>query len=110
MRVDSPINVIPNGSYCYDERGLCPYWQSTGKHFPYDALVEKGAVVGRCEYLGKDDLDLRYHPVLVRADGRSIPKDEQHEEDWWDYGLLWDQCKECEINEDGWPRGKAAGC
>lgn len=63
---------IPNGIYCYDKNGLCPYWRKrTDKHDQEN---------GFCFYLNTGD--------------------------WFDDGtfLLWDQCKECEINNstDGW--------
>ena len=59
--------IIPKGPYCYDENGLCPFW---------DAHPEMGKQsYGYCNYIQKGD--------------------------WMSGGtmLLWDQCKECGIND-----------
>lgn len=53
---------IPNGIYCYDENGTCPYWQKrNGKVY--------------CAFLEKDEDEL-------------------------DSLILWDQCKECGVNDE----------
>jgi hypothetical protein len=58
---------IPQGLYCYDENGRCPWW-SVNLRYPKQNN-------GYCSYLEKGD--------------------------WMDnFGLLWDQVKECGVNED----------
>jgi hypothetical protein len=64
-------SVIPHGYYCYDDRGICPYWSSD---------PSKGAQnYGYCSYLEKGDW-------------------EDEEDGGW--SLLWDQVKECFENMD----------
>ena len=59
---------IPNGMYCYDDNGICPYW-SLREDKPYQDN-------GYCAFMKEGDWDI---------DG---------------VGLLWDQVKECGVNED----------
>ena len=58
---------IPEGAYCYSERGICPFWEMD----PTEPEQENGF----CHYLNEGDWD---------SEGVS---------------LLWDQCKECGVNE-----------
>jgi len=83
--MDQPIEVIPEGLYCYtysdvdcsdDQRlSMCPYWDIDDKRESQNN--------GYCHFLGEGDWDV---------EGLS---------------LLWDQCKECgqnfgdELNEKG---------
>jgi hypothetical protein len=64
---------IPHGSYCYFGSGLKP-----GSNCPFwdIDLTARDKDNGYCHYLGSGDND-----------------DEA-------FGLLWDQCKACGINED----------
>jgi hypothetical protein len=64
----TPEQVIPQGIYCYDENGVCPYWT-------LNPFQEK-QMNGMCLYLMKGD--------------------------WQEDGtmLLWDRCKECDVNSD----------
>ena len=43
---------IPNGIYCYDENGLCPYWNIDEKHEIQDN--------GFCKYLQIGDWQLGF--------------------------------------------------
>jgi hypothetical protein len=58
--------LIPEGMYCYDENGRCPFW--------WKDIDKPEQENGYCLYMKKGDLDLGG-------------------------GLLWDQCKECGVNE-----------
>ncbi len=58
---------IPKGPYCYDGKGVCPYWSINSK--------KPKQLNGHCSYLNQSDW----------------------EED--SVGLLWDQCKSCEVND-----------
>lgn len=65
---DNSHDVIPKGTYCYGEKGPCPYWGS--------APDQERQNNGYCALLKSGDW--------------------QHD----GIGLLWDQCKECGINDD----------
>ena len=67
-RVGLPDSVIPSGIYCYDEKGICPYWHL------FKSMPDKDN--GYCHFLKSGDWE---------AEGLS---------------LLWDQVKECGINDD----------
>jgi hypothetical protein len=66
MSSDKDKSVIPEGQYCYDEFGVCPYWSLDPTHPEQEN--------GHCAYLEQGD--------------------------WETGGLLWDEVKECGINED----------
>lgn len=66
-----PEKHIPPGIYCYGADGECPFWDWDDKRDPQGN--------GYCHYLDADDLELC-------AEGDHI-------------SLLWDQCKECGIND-----------
>lgn len=59
---------IPKGCYCYDQKGICPYWSKRE-----DKPDQEN---GFCSYLNRGDWDVE---VL---------------------SLLWDQVKECGINDE----------
>lgn len=93
MRLDR--SKIPKGPYCYDKNGRCPYWRTRNG---YDEQEN-----GYCEFLGYGDweineteeLTIQYHKskklIGVKTVGHKIGIP---------VGLLWDQCKECGINEE----------
>jgi len=80
---------IPYGSYCYDKNGICPYW-SINSDFPEQYN-------GYCAFLEKGDWDLNRErewidvktKIKLTADEIGLPM-----------SLLWDQVKECGVNED----------
>lgn len=65
-----PINYIPLGIYCYGAYGNCPFWDYDDERDYQDN--------GYCHYLGRGDWD-------GGGDGF--------------FTLLWDQCKECDVND-----------
>ena len=67
---------IPKGIYCYDSRGNCPFW-SLRKDKPPQRN-------GHCSYLNRGDWEIDDTPEGFPASAGS---------------LLWDQCKECGVNE-----------
>ena len=67
-------SVIPKGIYCYDEKGTCPYWSCEVDYEEDDWMKMRPTMFGKCSFLDISD--------------RTIS------------GLLWDQCKECGINDD----------
>ena len=85
-------NKIPQGLYCYDKNGICPYWRLL-KDRPeqYD---------GWCDYLGKGDIEIAKEMILKskRMKDKTI-KTMRGDEAPFPVSLLWDQCKECGINE-----------
>jgi hypothetical protein len=98
MRKDKKL--IPKGLYCYTfkngKRAVCPYWSTDKVHTIYQEN-------GYCEYLGKGDWDLNeeYNKEggVKGWDGKGnpLPPADAHE---LTMGLLWDMCKECNINDD----------
>ena len=71
-------SVIPKGIYCYDENGVCPYW-SLDPDLPYQRN-------GRCAFLKRSDSDVTSPNLPDKLQSAS--------------SLLWDQCKECGVNDD----------
>ena len=87
-------SVIPKGPYCYtyDKNGtycLCPYWKSIeDRPEQYD---------GWCDFLGYGDLEHEKEMVLKdMKTGEETRGDELP----FPVSLLFDQCKECGINDD----------
>lgn len=75
-------SLIPYGQYCYSSNKLCPYWSIKNN------LPEQ--MNGYCSYLEKSDRDL-HNEYIENIDNKNIP---------FSLSLLWDQCKECGINEE----------
>ena len=88
--VEKDTSVIPKGCYCYDEKGNCPYWS----HRPDLPIQEDGY----CDFLGKSDWDINEEIGIMEwknglgevtvTEPHSIP-----------CSLLFEQCKECGIND-----------
>lgn len=93
------ISIIPKGLYCHGAKmdEVCPYWGIDTEH-PY--LEQEN---GYCSYLEKSDWDLNEEEGEIEfiryKDGKEIGrfKDNPHNVS---LSLLWDQCKECGINND----------
>jgi hypothetical protein len=66
---------IPEGYYCYDEKGLCPFWE-----LKTDKPPQRN---GYCHRLGRGDWEVE------------IPPDFQRGMPLAGLSLLWDQVKEC---------------
>lgn len=49
-------SIIPVGQYCYDENGICPYWDINGSKPEQEN--------GYCGYLEKGDWELDYFSLL----------------------------------------------
>ncbi len=92
--------VIPQGLYCYtikDNRQVtCPYWSMRKNRPPqqngYCSYLEKGD----WELYLEDDYKITYHKLgkTEMVKGKDIL------EETGTLGLLWDQCKECGINDE----------
>ena len=85
---DKDKSVIPKGYYCDG----CPYY-ATMPDLPEQEN-------GYCKFLGKSDWDLNEELGMVegwRSDGTPLPPVSAHE---LCMSLLWDGCKECNINMD----------
>ena len=83
---------IPKGMYCYDQDGVCPYW-SINKDLPEQEN-------GYCSFLDKSDYqrneelgEIQWQNGKGEITRISIP----HE---IPMSLIWDQVKECGINDD----------
>lgn len=96
--MEKDTSVIPKGVYCYTPIGYedgkykiqcCPYWKRIeDRPEQYD---------GWCDYLGKGDLEIEKEMVLKDMEtGEETTGDELP----FPVSLLFDQCKECGINED----------
>ena len=90
-------SLIPQGLYCYSivdgERVQCPYY---GKDKENDLYQENGY----CGFLEKGDWQLNEESGMLkgwRSDGKPVPPVSAHE---IKASLLWDECKECGINEE----------
>lgn len=74
FREENGESVIPEGPYCYNQSGKCPYWELIVEEIEegeYEAINENLEEYGYCWFLEKLD---------------SL--------------LLWDKCKICGIKED----------
>lgn len=71
LKIEAGTSIIPAGCYCYDEKGKCPYFDSSSKYNEQND--------GFCWYLEKGDW-------MTREEGGTF--------------LLFDQCKECGINDN----------
>lgn len=85
---------IPEGFYCYDENGVCPYW----KHIKTTRLYEDNAKL--CQY--RDDCNTFENNECGVSPSKTcttaIIRCEYLEfTDIDEDSLLWDQCKECNI-------------
>ena len=77
---------IPQGAYCYDENGTCPYWSI---RFPKS----------RTEYSNGEEY-LSYKEQAELQDDQCCGYCSFLDQwDWDEGGELWDQCKECGIND-----------
>lgn len=63
--------LVPHGIYCYDKRGTCPFWSRFDGIYPSQSN-------GYCSLMERGDW------MASESGGTS---------------LLWDQCKECGIND-----------
>lgn len=90
---------IPAGLYCYtyenNEFKICPYWDK----------VEGGEeqADGYCHFMEKSDIDLGREAmqssdvIISDVNGKEVNKEDVP--DFIFLGLLWDQVKECGIND-----------
>ena len=103
MKNKKDKSLIPHGDYCYDKNGLCPYWSKDENRPDQES--------GYCAFLEKGDWDtnaskektITMHPSGEKKSPSEMPIG---------IGLLWDQVKECCINEytdeemEQWMRGQ----
>lgn len=93
MKKELDKSLIPKGYYCYDEKGICPYW-SLNKNKPYQQN-------GYCSFLEKGDWninkEIKWKEIL--KDGKKT-KAKAAKEIGFPMSVLWDKCKECDINYD----------
>lgn len=75
MPNEKDTSVIPEGMYCYDAKGTCPYWSVEEDFSEDDWMRMRPDRYGKCSYLGVSDRDTP-GPIA-----------------------LWDQVKECGIKE-----------
>lgn len=87
MSKEKDSSQIPKGPYCYDENGLCPYWD----------IIEElpDQYNGYCGFLGKNDTQLAQERELEEVKSGEVARGDELP---FPVSLLWDQCKECGIN------------
>jgi hypothetical protein len=92
MKADKDISIIPNGPYCYgvSRKDTCPYW-SIKDDLPHQYN-------GYCSYLEQSDVDitLSMKPLTNLCNGEKVKAVDLP----FPVSLLWDQCKECGINDE----------
>ena len=105
--LETPEKYIPYGMYCYDN-DTCPFWASKDGEFPKQED-------GFCHYLQKSDWEINEESsktakIVYSRDGSMDGMTVADLEDPNDIdpvsgkrchfpmSLLWDQCKECDIN------------
>jgi len=83
---------IPKGPYCHSldsTYAVCPYWKTVkDRERQYN---------GWCDFLGKGDLELSKEMTLMNT---KIGEQSRGDELPFPTSLLWDQCKECGINDE----------
>ena len=86
-------SLIPKGIYCYDENGICPYWKYLGLNESYLNNGEKCEFRDACEEeCGTNDNNSCVSRI-VRCEYLDYTDETEN-------SLLWDQCKECGINDE----------
>jgi hypothetical protein len=94
--MEKDTSVIPKGPYCYDENGVCPYWSLNAYHHEQEN--------GYCAYLERGDWEMNDDKKWrqTRKNGEKVEDAELQsaQEIGIPMSLLWDQCKECNINDD----------
>lgn len=91
-------SVIPKGTYCDG----CPYWRHRSE---IDNKEVNEYNFGYCLYLGKGDLEINsekhWRRVYTKEDGTEAEGELRSADDeGMFFSLLWDGCKECQINDD----------
>jgi len=84
--------MIVKGIYCHDENGTCPFWDMDSE-LPYQAN-------GYCHYLEKGDFEIDSEMEVADWHTNKILTKQERNELPFLMSLLWDQCKECNINDD----------
>lgn len=108
--MEEPEKHIPFGFYCYNKDGKCIFWESKKGEYPSQED-------GYCHYLGKSDWELneeKQHTFVVSRsknkdlEGKTVAEIMGPNDDidsvsgkvmHFGLSLLWDQCKECSIND-----------
>lgn len=84
----NPEAYIPKGSYCYDVNGKCPFWAIDE--------TKPAQESGYCHLLKQGDWHTNQEGGILLN-----PKTgEERKVDYFPFGLLWDQVKECDINDE----------
>jgi len=84
--------IIPQGIYCYDEKGVCPYW----KQKTIDCINVKYI---ECEYTKMKSICNGYVEDLETKLLSAYGNNENIDREFSSY-LLFDQVKECNINDE----------
>lgn len=82
---------IPKGDYCYNEKGVCPYFSHK--------VIAEDVQIPYCLYLEEGDLGgLTTTEFETLKEELGLSANELWEK--YPLDLLWDQVKECGINDD----------
>ncbi len=86
-------NKIPKGMYCYEwvngKRNYCPYYKVIKNRPPYEN--------GWCNYLEEGDIEIN---KKTEWKNNKTGETKTAREIGLPMSLLWDGCKECEINDE----------
>lgn len=83
-------SLIPNGIYCVTGNYKCPYWRLRPNYPEHEC--------GYCDFLEKGDWEINEEHGKIEwqnKDNKVVQITEPHE---IPVSLLWDACKECDIN------------
>lgn len=97
---NNPKNYIPKGVYCHGKtrNDICPFWDIDETKSEQEN--------GYCHYLQKGDWDLNpeYNAeskITYSKDSEDVGKSiTELFGEHFPSSLLWDQCKECDINDE----------
>lgn len=82
---------IPKGVYCYDEKGVCPYYSQK--------VVAFDIIIPYCLYLDQGDLCGLTNEEFLKLKKIWAKTDEELYK-MFPLDLLWDSVKECGVNEE----------
>ena len=84
---EHPEQYIPKGLYCCKEKYVCPFWDIIS--------TLPSQYSGYCHFLKIGDLDIAKETTFKNLKTGEVSMGNEMP---FPVGLLWDQCKECDVN------------